>query len=340
MQEAHRQLYHSNQFCSKEYHEKILYIIYDKMDHCKTASPHFSHKTKATNSFMKMLVVVIGMIAHGYGDIRYVHYGLDIFPTDSNHIVGSIAKLLRDLEGEPKNSLRTLFFEEEEQTSLTKAVLNGSPICLDSLLLPLAQAISTQSLLRTLTLQLDNASGDNNNRWIFAFCSMLVFKGIFHEVYINFLIVGYTHKDIDALFVHWSLILKTKDYPTIPRLIKSSMECGTHPIIPHFIEEVLNFKRFMHGYLGSGGNSLEGHSLGQQFKFYVDANGWPLMEYKFFCTDKDWLPENDKEIWLWSETKDGRPLMPSGDPPPLAPQYMKNLGEIKKGLDSFIVHWS
>ena len=43
------------------------------------------------------------MIAHGHGDVWYAHYGLDIFPSDSNHTVGSIAKLLRDLELPPKH---------------------------------------------------------------------------------------------------------------------------------------------------------------------------------------------------------------------------------------------
>jgi len=32
--------------------------------------------------------------------------------------------------------------------------------------------------------------------------------------------------------------------------------------------------------------------------------------------------------------------MPSSDLPPLAQQHMKNLGEMKKNLDSFIAHWS
>ena len=58
---------------------------------------------------MKLPISVTGMIAHGHGDIRYAHYGLDIFPTDSNHIVGSIAKLLKDFELPPKYSLRELF---------------------------------------------------------------------------------------------------------------------------------------------------------------------------------------------------------------------------------------
>ena len=112
----------------------MLTIIHDKMDHSKTASPHFSHKTKATNSFMKMPVAVTGMIAHGHGDIRYAHYGLDTFPTDSNHTILSIAKFLRDLEQEPKNSSHMLFSQEETQSTLTAALLNGSKFCLDSLL--------------------------------------------------------------------------------------------------------------------------------------------------------------------------------------------------------------
>jgi hypothetical protein len=72
------------------------------MDHSKTASPHFSHKNKSTEAFMKLPVSVTGMIAHGHGDIRYAYYGLDLYPADSNHTVGSVAKVLRDLEDVPK----------------------------------------------------------------------------------------------------------------------------------------------------------------------------------------------------------------------------------------------
>ena len=76
-------MYYANRHIFEKYPEKMLTIIHDKMDHFKTASPHFSHKSKATDSYMKYSVVVTGMIAHGHGEIRYAHYGLDIFPTDS-----------------------------------------------------------------------------------------------------------------------------------------------------------------------------------------------------------------------------------------------------------------
>jgi hypothetical protein len=64
------------------------------------------------------------------------------------------------------------------------------------------------------------------------------------------------------------------------------------------------------------------------------------MEYKNLCTDKKWLPEDGKGIRLWSETEDGRPILPSGDPPPLVPEKMRSLDEIKRGLNGFIAHWS
>ena len=101
-QRAHWELYYANQFLLEKDPEKCVTIIHDKMDHSKTSSPHFSHKSKHMDSFMKLPIFVTGMIVHGHGDVWYAHYGLDIFPTDSNHTVGSIAKLLRDLELPPQ----------------------------------------------------------------------------------------------------------------------------------------------------------------------------------------------------------------------------------------------
>ena len=90
--------------------------------------------------------------------------------------------------------------------------------------------------------------------------------------------------------------LKTRDYPTVLLLMKSFMDCETEPVIPHLIEEVPDFKSFVEGYLGRGGQNLEGHSKVQQFKFHMDPSGWPVMEYKHMCTDKKWLPEDGKGI--------------------------------------------
>jgi hypothetical protein len=48
--------------------------MHDKMDHSKTASPCFASKTKSIDGFMKLLVSVTGIIAHGHGDKKFAHY--------------------------------------------------------------------------------------------------------------------------------------------------------------------------------------------------------------------------------------------------------------------------
>ena len=234
-------------------------IIHDKMDHSKTSSPHFSHKSKHMDFFMKLPIFVIEMIAHGHGNIHYAHYGLDIFPTDSNHTVGSIAKLLRDLKLLPKHSLRELFLGSGS-APLFIALLAGARMCTSSLPSQAIEHVSTNPLPLVLNLQLDNATEDNKNQFVFAFCSLLMYHGVFQEVYINFLIVDHTHNDIDALFGRWSHKLRRTDYPTLPLLMKSFMDTESRPIIPHLIEEVPDFKKFVEGYLCTGHNVLAGHT--------------------------------------------------------------------------------
>jgi hypothetical protein len=68
-QRAYRELYFAKRNLSKCEPSKVLTIIHDKMDHSKTACPHFSHKNKVVDSFMKLPGAVIGMIAHGHGNV-------------------------------------------------------------------------------------------------------------------------------------------------------------------------------------------------------------------------------------------------------------------------------
>ena len=259
-QRAHQELYYANRFLSEKEPRKCVTIIHDKMDHSKTSSPHFSHKSKHMDSFMKLPISVTGMIAHGHGDIRYAHYGLDIFPTNSNHTLGS--KLLRDLELPPKYSSRELFFGSGSAPLFT-ALLAGAEMCTSSLPPQDAEEVPAKPLLPVLNLQLDIAIGDNKNRFVFAFCSLLTYHGLFQEVYINFLIVGHMHDDIDALFGRWSYKLRGTNYPTLPLLMKSFMDTESCLVIPHLIEEVPDFKKFVEGYLCTGRDALLGHTNAQ-----------------------------------------------------------------------------
>ena len=127
---------------------------------------------------MKFPISVTGMIAHGHGDVHYTHYGLYIFPSDSNHIVGSISKLLRDLELPPKHSSCELFLGSRI-ASLFTALLDGAEMCTSSLDPLVAEEVLAKPLPLVLNLQLDNATGDNKNRFVFAFCSLLTYHGVF-----------------------------------------------------------------------------------------------------------------------------------------------------------------
>ena len=336
---AHRDQYYANRYKSTAYPTECLTIMHDKMDHAKTASPVFSHKSKQLDGLMKLPVSVTGMIAHGHGDVKYAHYGLDLFAHDANYTVGSFAKLLRDLELPPKYSSRELF-NGSGSAPLFCAVLQGADICKTLLRAMPADPIEATPLPPVLNVQMDNATGDNKNRYVFAFWSLLVAKKIFREVYVSFMLVGHTHDDIDALFGRWSMQLKKENFPTIPSLMKSFMDVdgvSDKPTIPHLIEEVPDFKTFIENALLDGDDRLVGHTKAQHFKFYMNAAGVPIMKYKIYCTDNDWLPEDG--IKLWKEDSKGQSLWPRGHPVPVEYLEMRSVEDISKGITGFIKYW-
>ena len=173
--------------------------MHDKMDHSKTASPALSHKVKHLDGLIKLPVAVTGMLGQGHGDQRYAHYGLDLYLHDANYTVESFAKLLRDPKAPPKSSIRELF-PESSSHPLYAALLKGSEICVDALGPAPDIPILPRTLPPILNVQMDNAVSDNKNRFVFCFWSLLVAKRIFWEVYVNFMLVGHIHDDIDALF--------------------------------------------------------------------------------------------------------------------------------------------
>ena len=175
---AHKDYYYINRYMSHNFLHECLTVMHDKMDHSKTDPPIFSHKSKELDGLVKLPVSVIGMIAHGHDDVRYAHYDLDMFAHDSNYTISSVAKLLRDLELPPKSSSRELFIGSGS-TNLFKAILKGAKMC-EASLPPLPEVlVPATPLPPILNMQMDNATGDNKNRYVFGFWSLLVAKKIF-----------------------------------------------------------------------------------------------------------------------------------------------------------------
>ena len=142
--------------------------MHDKMDHLKTTSPVLSHKVKHLDGLMKLHVAVTGILAHGHVDQHYAHYGLDLYSHDANYMVGSFAKVLRNVEVPPKPSSRELFLESNSHP-LYSTLLRGAEMCMDPLGPPLDIPIPAKPFPPILNVQMDNAISDNKNKYVFCF---------------------------------------------------------------------------------------------------------------------------------------------------------------------------
>ena len=290
-QNACRRLYHGWSSNSVDSPTEFLCIIHDKMDHTKSAIPQMQRSTKATCGLGQIPISVTGMLTHGHGDGAYAHYSTTFWPGDSNFTISSICRVLRALERPPVKDSKELFIVPQ-QNSFFEALLHEKSRCSASI--PPSSANMVPSpipgrpavpLPKKLFLQLDNSAKDNKNRYVMAFCSLLTAKRVFKEVTVGFLIVGHTHEDIDAHFSYLLKLLKMKNTYVLADLMKAFMDSQkTTTFIPELVQEVADFKKFLHGYQHDGANKLIGLGEMHFFKFYVeekgDDMGWPVMRYK------------------------------------------------------------
>ncbi|KAL3686013.1 hypothetical protein R1sor_004035 [Riccia sorocarpa] len=99
-------------------------------------------------------------------------------------------------------------------------------------------------------LQIDNSAKDNKNIHVLAFCSELVIRGVFETVEVNFLMVGHTHEDVDALFSKVSAQIINKDVLTLPALMAEIWDNETMHPVPLLLEEVADYKSYVDSFLG------------------------------------------------------------------------------------------
>jgi hypothetical protein len=121
--------------------------------------------------------------------------------------------------------------------------------------------------------------------------------------------------------------------------MKSFMDGESIPVVLHLVEEVRNFKGFIDSFICKKGEALEGHTAAQVFKFYGNPNGWPLMQYKHYCTNAEWLPKEGGRIRLWRQDNEGKPILSTRELSALAPHQMRNHSNIAKGIGGFINLW-
>jgi hypothetical protein len=107
-----------------------------------------------------------------------------------------------------------------------------------------------------------------------AFCSLLIARGIFKEVTVRFLIVGHTHKNIDAHFRSLAKLLKKKNTYVLVDLMKGFMNSQkTSIFIPELVQEGADFKSYVRDFHHDDTNKLCRLGETHLFKFYVEEDG-------------------------------------------------------------------
>ncbi|KAL3692543.1 hypothetical protein R1sor_006194 [Riccia sorocarpa] len=175
---------------------------------------------------------------------------------------------------------------------------------------------------------MENSANDNKNIHVFAFCSELVKHGIFETVEVNFLMVGHTHEDIDALFSKVSARTINKDVLTLPTLMAEIWESEAMHPVPLLLEEVADHKSYVGGFL----DKLEGHSQPIGFRFSM-ANNVPI--YKFQAkVDGPWMPEGGHSHW---KKRNGQFIFLEEEPRALPlPSTHPRLGEVSPFINNLI----
>ena len=166
-----------------------------------------------------------------------------------------------------------------------------------------------QKLPENLLLQLDNWAGENKNRYLFAYLSLLVARGVFKIVQLGFLMVGHTHEDIDAMLSRFSEKLRVTQTYTLPHLMDTLRTSSSSAPAPFLLTEVPNFKKYCNGYICDGQDMLVGHSKHVKLRFFMQDN-IPIMQYKAHVGVPNW----SGSIHIWKRDDDGKPMLPQGNP--------------------------
>ena len=154
------------------------------------------------------------MITHGHGDGHYGHFALNgLCPSDPNFTIGSMALCFHNLERLDKHPLGDLVSNMPSRSNVLLLHALNSREALDRHYISdgkelIGQQVDLQvsssnayansdsryvnsvsyfcRLPENLLLQLDNCAGENKNRYLFAYLSLLVVRGVFKTIQLGF----------------------------------------------------------------------------------------------------------------------------------------------------------
>ncbi|KAJ1411534.1 hypothetical protein B484DRAFT_435569, partial [Ochromonadaceae sp. CCMP2298] len=150
-------------------------------------------------------------------------------------------------------------------------------------------------LPRTLHLQLDNC-GENKNKEMMAFLSILIEAIYFDDIYVNFLIVGHTHTTIDQYFGVLSKTISPSKFIGSPLALQELIQnchgtASRRPLVNRQIYIVHDYKTAFAPYL----NKLKYYQVPHVFHFHR-VLGKAVMKYMLFSFHTIWLPREPEVL--------------------------------------------
>ena len=146
---------------------------------------------------------------------------------------------------------------------------------------------------RVLWLQFDNC-GENKNKEMFAYMSLLVEGFFFDSVEINFLIVGHTHASIDQYFSVIAKAIKNSYFIGTPiALMELIRRCNIQLFGSHqqsIVRDIIvyyDIKKAFAPYLNS---KIKYYNLPLNFRILPSYGRTAIMQYRNACTNPHWLP--------------------------------------------------
>ncbi|KAL3678822.1 hypothetical protein R1sor_021778 [Riccia sorocarpa] len=207
------------------------------------------------------------MLTHGREPDAYCHLSVTgLWHGDPNFTVSSLARCIRDLE--QMDDTRDHIGDLARTTSAVP--LFTSLLDQAAFTASLGRQGATDSSFLPFTGNGNMGNGRDN---------------------VNFLMVGHTHEDVDALFSKVSAQTINKDVLTLPALMAEVWDSKAMHPVPLLLEEVADYKSYVDSFLGP----LVGHSQPLGFRFSM-ANNVPIYKCQF-KVDGPWTPDTGSTLW-------------------------------------------
>ena len=160
-----------------------------------------------------------------------------------------------------------------------------------------------RSNISNIYVQLDNCNTSKCSTVIVA-CALLVKLGICRKIKVNFLEVGHTHEDIDALIGSVVTKLRPADLRTFEERINAIKNALNRIEEGHVkdVEEVIGISDYEVALANYTPPGITGLMQIKEFRIKANADGDPVFLYKSNSTIDGWLPkpfdktENFKEV--------------------------------------------